>query len=377
MTTNGYVTRRALLIEQSHDHPVYLFALTAEELGRIADVSRVSRNNANELIGYQRPEVKRHIQNIVEYLDTEAPILPNAIILALSSNVRFTKSRGPNVDDGIAASGTIEIPLPGENEPRPAFIVDGQQRMAALAQAKNSSFPVPIAAFVADTVDVQRDQFVRINSAKPLPSGLVTELLPQITTPISPRLATRRLPSALVDLLNTDDDSPFQGLIKRASQDAASRKAAVVTDKSLVDAIEEALRNSSSCLYPYRNLTTGETDIDGIWSMLLCYWSAVRDVFPEAWGLPPTKSRLMHGVGIRSMSRLMDRVMASIDPLSKNAQKEARAEIARLKPVCAWTSGTWSDLNDIEWNQLENTTKDIKALSNFLIRAYLQSRSAR
>jgi DGQHR domain-containing protein len=377
MTSASHVTRRALLIEQSADHPVYLFALTAEELARIADVSRVARNDANELIGYQRPEVKRHIQNIVDYLSSETPILPNAIILALSSTVRFTKSRGPNVDDGIAAAGTIEIPFPGENEQRPAFIVDGQQRMAALAQLKNQAFPIPVAAFVADTVDVQRDQFVRINSAKPLPSGLVTELLPQISTPISPRLATRRLPSALVDLLNTDDDSPFKGMIKRASQDSASRKAAVVADKSLVDAIEEALRNSSSCLYPYRNLTTGETDIDGIWAMLLCYWSAVRDVFPDAWGLPPTKSRLMHGVGIRSMSRLMDRVMASIDPLSKHAQKEARTELSRIKPSCAWTSGTWTELNNLEWNHLENTTKDIKALSNFLIRAYLQSRSAR
>ena len=37
-------------------------------------------------------------------------IFPNPIIMALPSTVRFTCSRGPNVNDGFAASGTLEIP---------------------------------------------------------------------------------------------------------------------------------------------------------------------------------------------------------------------------------------------------------------------------
>lgn len=372
-----HVTRRALLIEQSTEHPVYLFALTAAELDLIADVSRVSRNDAGDLIGYQRPEVKEHIQNIVSYLDGEDPILPNAIILALSSSVRFTKSRGPNVDDGIAVAGTLEIPIPGEHESKPAFIVDGQQRTVALSRAKNRSFPVPVAAFIADTVDVQRDQFVRINSSRPLPAGLVTELLPQLSTPISPRLAARRLPSAIVDLLNSDDDSPFKGLIKRASLSSAAKGKAVITDTSIIKALEESLQAPSSCLFPYRNLASGETDIDGIWGMLLCYWSAVRDTFPEAWGKPPTRSRLMHGVGIRSMSRLMDRIMPNIDPLDDDARLRVRVELQRIAPACAWTEGVWVDLGGIPWNQLQNTARDIKILSNLLVRSYVQSRTAR
>src|SRR5262249_29204532 len=146
-----------------------------------------------------------------------------------------------------------------------------------------------------------------------LPPGLVTELLPTISVPINPRLAARRLPSALVDELNRSSESPFQGLIRRTSSSTPERRTAVVTDSSLVFAIEESLNSPAGCLFPYRNVATGETDVDGIWALLVCFWGAVRDVFPEAWGKKPTQSRLMHGVGIRSMGRLMDRMMSAMD----------------------------------------------------------------
>ena len=68
---------------------------------QIADISRVSRDQSGELIGYQRPEVRQHIQEITDYLDCDEVIFPNPIIMALPSSVRFTCSRGPNVNDGF------------------------------------------------------------------------------------------------------------------------------------------------------------------------------------------------------------------------------------------------------------------------------------
>ena len=368
------LSRRALVVHQPSDHPLYLFALTTIELEAIADISRVSRDGAGKLIGYQRAAVKKHIDGIVEYLDGENPLLPNAMILAINSSAKFTKSRGPNVDDGVVGAGTLEIPIPAPGEVRPAWIVDGQQRSMALGMAKNRKFPIPVAAFVADTVNVQRDQFVRVNNSKPLPTGLVTELLPEISTPISPRLAMRRLPSALVNQLNLDEASPFQGLIKRPSMTKEERSTAVVTDTSIVKGLEEALGSPSSCLFPYRNIATGETDIDGIWAVLLCYWNSVRETFPDAWGLPSSQSRLMHGVGIRSMFRLMDRVMSNINPGSKGAEEAVLHELSLIAPMCRWTSGYWEDLGGAAWNSLQNTPRDIKVLSNYLSRLHLQSR---
>ncbi len=70
MSPERVLRRRALRLDQHPKHPLFQFALTPKELLAIADISRVSRDDAGKLIGYQRPEVKQHIANIVEYLDS-------------------------------------------------------------------------------------------------------------------------------------------------------------------------------------------------------------------------------------------------------------------------------------------------------------------
>ena len=97
--------------------------------------------------------------------------------------------------------------------------------------------------------------------------------------------------------------------------------------------LEESLTTPSGCLFPYHNVTTGETDTDGIWRILVGYWSAVRDTFPEAWGKPPAESRLMHGTGIRSMGRLMDRVMSARHPRETNLRHLADRGNRRSRAV--------------------------------------------
>jgi DGQHR domain-containing protein len=374
-TAAPVLARRALRITQAAQAPLYMFTLTAGEILEVADISRVSRDDLGELIGYQRPEVRSHIREITDYLDSDQPLFPNPIIMALPSTVRFTCSRGPNVSDGIATSGMLEIPLAYGNGHRPGWIVDGQQRAYALATARRQDFPVPVNAFIADSVDVQRDQFLRINNTKPLPRGLVTELLPKISTPLPPRLSVRKVPSALCDLLNTSDESPFRGLVRRASVDTAKRKSAVVTDTSLIQALQESLTSPSGCLFPYRNLSSGETDFTGIWLALVLYWSAVKDTFPKAWGKPAAQSRLMHGAGIRAMGRLMDRIMGSIDARQPGAREQVTADVALLAPHCHWTEGQWEGLG-LRWNEVQNVPRHIHELSSFLMRTYLHARAA-
>jgi DGQHR domain-containing protein len=362
---------RALWARQTDDYPLYLFFLTPAELLEVADVSRISRSDAGKLIGYQRPEVRRHVREIAEYLDgDDFAVLPSAIILALSSRVTFTRSRGPHVEDGRCVAGTLAIPRPRGRGPKPAWIVDGQQRALALSKCRRQDLPVVVSGFVADSVDLQRDQFLRVNNTRPLPRGLITELLPEVSTNLPPRLAARKIPSAVCDWLNQHAESPFHGLIRRAS--SAGSPARVVTDTAVVKMIGDSLHSPSGCLFPYRNIATGETDLDGICGVLVAYWKAVRNVFPDAWGKPPSRSRLMHGAGIVSVGRLMDRVMAGINPLTPKAVEQAERELRKVAPVCRWTGGVWEGLNDLPWNAVENTARHISALSNLLVRAYLQ-----
>ena len=372
----GALTRRATRLAQSDQTPLYQFALTSDEIAAVADISRLSRDDTGRLLGYQRREVKKHVTDITEYLDSESPLFPHPLIIAFSSKVVFTSSRGLRVNDGVSTAGTISIPLPRNGDAKPGWLVDGQQRALALSRSRRRDFPVPVCAFITDDVELQRDQFLRINNTRPLPRGLVTELLPEVSCPLPANLAARKVPAALCDLLNREESSPFKGLIRRPSTHEQEKSHAVIADTVVVKMIEESLMHTSGCLFPYRNVATGECDHGGIWSVLLTFWSAVQDTFPEAWGKPPTKSRLMHGVGIRAMGKLMDRMMGSFDPRDRDGGKVVRRNLAAMAPLCHWTSGAWAELGGIEWNELQNLHKHLSVLSNFLIRAYLERRHA-
>jgi DGQHR domain-containing protein len=365
------IARRALCLDQPGGL-LFLFALRAGEVLEIADISRVARDGADLLLGYQRPPVRKHVEEIREYLDSDGVLFPNSIILALTQAARFTRSRGPHVSDGLAYGGTLEIPLPPRDGPRPAWIVDGQQRALALARSSDPDLTVPVSAFVADDVATQREQFIRINSARPLPRRLVTELLPEVVTPIPARLAAKRLPSAICDALNRDRDSPFFGLIRRPSRGQAADSA--VTDTSVVAMLEERL--SVGCLVPYCNVAADEADGEAIWQLVLAFWRATRTVFPDAWGRPPSESRLMHGVGIRALGRVMDSVMATRDLPVTDLEAYATRELARIACECRWTSGAWDELGGRAWNELENTSQDLRLLSSLLVRRYTAARQA-
>ena len=70
---------------------------------------------------------------------------------------------------------------------------------------------------ISERQRVQRDQFLRVNNTKPLPRGLITELLPEVSTILPGNLAPKKSPAALCEMLSSDTESPFRGLIRRAS----------------------------------------------------------------------------------------------------------------------------------------------------------------
>ena len=135
--------------------------------------------------------------------------------------------------------------------------------------------------------------------------------------------------------------------------------------------LEESLTTPSGCLFPYHNISTAETDLEGIWSLLISYWSAVRNTFPEAWAKPPTQSRLMHGTGLRAMGRVMDRMLSGVNPRESNLRSRLENELLKVAPVCRWTAGRWEDLG-LDWREIQNVPRHLRLLSNLLVRAYLQ-----
>lgn len=361
---------RALHTTQGDGQDVYAFFIRGGDIIRIADISRVERDEHEVLKGFQRPEIQQHVKGIADYLDQGNVLFPNSIILAMSPEVRFTASRGtrPNRDEGVGQTGTLTIPI-FEAGNRVAWIVDGQQRSLALSRSTNQSFPVPVVAFVSDNLEVQREQFVLVNKAKPLPRRLIDELLPETRNILLPRdLRKRKVPSELCNWLNRNSKSPFYNLIKRPS-DKKDEGAPVITDTAVVEMIRQSLSNPLGALAPYKPTDTDPGDIDAMCTILVTYWSAVRDVFPDAWGKDPRQSRLMHSAGILAMGVLMDRIYARLSGADET-YAAVRKEVEKVAPSCRWISGVWESIG-LRWNDIESTSHDKKRLQEALVRAYI------
>ena len=343
---------------------VFAFFVAGADLLKIADISRVRRDDQGVLHGFQRKGIKSHVQQITDFLDHGPVLFPNSIILAISPRAQFTAARGerPTGDVRVGEAGTLRIPLPIDGT-RAAWIVDGQQRSIALSQAKDKAFPVPVVGFVSEELAVHREQFILVNKAKPLDPRLLNELLPEVDAYFPRDLAARKIPSVLVHRLQSSSDSPMKGLIRRISEDEG---AAVIIDSALIKGIRQSISSGLGALAPLRSVGSQSADIDGMYRILVAFWSAAKAAFPEAWGRPTTESRLMHSAGIEAMSLLMDRVMSRAGP-GADLYRHAYEALSRIAPHCRWTAGRWVELQR-DWNEIQSVPRDIKMLLGHLAR---------
>ena len=343
----------ALEIRQGPRRRLYLFGVDGKRLAEFATISRVRHDTAATVHGYQRPEVIAHIAEIRRYLESTEPLVPNALVVAFDNRVRFTVSRNAGAT-AYSVPGTLSIPIEPDlaDEDKPGWIVDGQQRTAAIREAHVKSFPVSVVAFITEGFEEQRAQFILVNATKPLPKSLLYELLPATSDWLPSQLQKRQLPARIVERLNHDPDSPLQAMIQTPTTPDG-----VIKDNSILRALESSITDGA--LYRWRDPKTGDGDLDGMLSVLNPFWTAVELVFPEAWGLPPRKSRLMHGAGIVSLSFLMD---AIAEPLLDNrsvAVKDFVHGLKTIEPLCRWTSGDWDFGEGVRrrWNELQNTSR--------------------
>jgi DGQHR domain-containing protein len=361
---------RALKTKQGKGVEVSSFFIPGGEISRIADITRLERaHNDDGLKGFQRKEIKNHVRSIVQFLNQGSVIFPNAIIVALSRDVKFKQSRGP-VPAGMVSSvhaGVLSVPVREEGA-RTAWIVDGQQRSIALSKAKNQGLLVPVVGFVSDEIATQREQFILVNKARPLPTRLINELLPETGGVILPRdLAVRKIPSELCNQLDRDSTSPFFHLIKRLSD--TGKKEAVITDTAIINMIRNSISSPLGALAPFKSSSSDDsTNLPGMYRTLCKFWTAARNVFRPAWGLPPEQSRLMHSAGIEAMGVLMDKMMARHGG-RKDEDKAIRTDLLRMAPHCHWTEGSWDGLN-LNWNEIQNNSKHIRSLAETLVRIY-------
>jgi len=251
------------------------------------------------------------------------------------------------------------------DESKPGWIVDGQQRSAAIREARIKSFPVSVVCFIAKNLEEQRAQFILVNETKPLPRPLIDELLPGTNGMLPKRLALRVLPNRLIERLNTDEDSPLKSLINTQTLPQG-----VIAANSMVQALKNSLSDGS--LYQFRDPETGYGDIDQLLGLLKPFWAAVEEVFPESWGKPTRQSRLMHGTGVRSLSYLMDEIVMSRPTQAKPTIRTFVDALELIRPTCKWDHGSWifHTGEHRKWNDIQNLGKDRELVTRHLVTEY-------
>ncbi|MGA5537831.1 DGQHR domain-containing protein DpdB [Mycolicibacterium nivoides] len=350
------------------ERSIYCFAVDGKRLLDFTAVSRVRRTEQGDLDGYQRPEVMNHIRAIRRYIESPEALLPNAVVLAFDDRVEFVAARRRSPVD-YSTMGELVIPVDEtlDDSEKPALLVDGQQRVAAIRDADVAEFPVAAVAFIASGADEQRSQFILVNNTKPLPKGLIHELLPDASGYLPPKYARRQLPAQVMTRLNLDSDGPFHGKIATPTSPDG-----YIKDNSVLKMIENSLYDGA--LYQYRDPEDGSGDIEQMVLHLTIFWKLVEATWPIEWVLIPRKSRLTHGVGIQALGYVMDALTEgyAADSLPGIGLDKALSGLSR---VTAWMSGTWNLGSDDQrrWNGLQNTPNDVKLLTNLLLRS-LKSR---
>jgi len=354
----------ALKIEQGPASVLYQFAVDGKLLDSFATVSRISRKDDSSIAGYQRPEALSHIASIRKYIESKNPMVPNSLVIAFDDRVSFDPIG--EATDGVQ-HGWIEIPL-DESLPSnelPGWIVDGQQRTAAIRDARVDQFRIAITAFITSDAAQQREQFILVNSVKPLSKSLIYELLPSTDAHLPAQLARRRLSAILLDRLNYDAGSPFFQRIKMPTNPDG-----LIKDNSVMRMLDNSI--SDGVLYHFRDSATGLGDVDSMLVLIHRYWTAVGRVFLLVWESPPRKSRLVHGVGVIAMGYLMDAIADRLIDDGMPTVEQFEADLSTIAVRCRWSNGYW-DLGpgvQRKWNELQNTPRDIQVLTNHILALY-------
>jgi DGQHR domain-containing protein len=369
VTRRAHIEMRfpALEVRQGKRRRLYSFAVDGKQLPLFTTISRLHRDEETGIGGYQRPEVLSHIAEIRSYLESPDPMIPNAIVIAFDRSVRFEPSEVQPLERADVRPGQLIVRLDPNATPehKPGWIVDGQQRAAAIRDANISRFPICVTAFVTDSAHEQREQFILVNSTKPLPKGLIYELLPSTEARLPSALERRRLPSQLLERLNHDTDSPLRGVIQTPTSPTGKIK-----DNSILKMLEHSLTDGA--LFGLRRSGDDDRDTEAMLSLLKIFWAAVATVFSDAWDLPPRRSRLMHGAGVVSMGFLMDAIVDRYRRHGALTTDQVVENLRPLRPICRWTAGEWLFASGARrrWNEIQNTPKDIELLVDHLLDAY-------
>jgi len=366
----------------------------------IRSIARVDRLDAIAATGNQRDEINSHVHKIAHGIEAGTQI-PNPVLLvflayqvagpedeeAPASFIRivpmgdYTRVPSPVVDGTIVQEfRPVQIDLPFRraafDEEKSALLVDGQQRTAALSLVdieKVPSYSLSINAEIADS-EQAKTIFIVANSTAKIETQFSRALLASMDQ--SPGYLASERPKALAaKILALDDtDSPFYGLVQYPG--AKNAKRPPIAYNSLFQVVS---------IFAESGLPLGDQSEKTIARLVARGFALVKKTWESAWGLKPSESRLMHGVGLRSLATLLvNRIEALYTAYGGDVDNDAlwaeiEASLRRLQPHLIWRVADTANalkgavkMYNEEISQAQNTSQDISSLTKAIRRLSLE-----
>lgn len=362
----------------------------------IRSIARVDRLDTLSGSGNQREEVHSHVQQIAAGIEHGTQV-PNSLLIVLLSSQ--TVEWDPLEEDSVPGSFIVirptsdwisvmhptqtdrlvqrfrhvEIDFPFRkaafDDEKSAIIVDGQQRTAGLSLVdieKIPSFAMSVNAITATPEQAKRIFQVANTTVKI--STQFSRALMATMGEVPVYLRTERSKAIAGKILALDDSSsPFHALVQYPGVKAGKTRPPIVYN-SLFQVLA-AFADSGLPL---------DSDPKTLALVVGRAFALVKATWPEAWGLKPTESKLMHGVGLRAMASVLvnkletkyaEHQSFSSEPLWRSLEES----LHRLKHRIVWTDAAASEVSTAVkkiWREQisgrQNTTQDISALSSFL-----------
>ena len=338
------LTFSGIQARQSPAHTILSFAVKANDLIRIAAISRIGRDARGALSGFQRPQIAAHIEEIRDYLEKDTAVLPNPIVVAFTQGVTIKGK----------SNGGCQVIIDMSDGP-PGLVVDGQQRFAALTQIEGKDFEVLVSALICEDESELRRQFVLINNTRPLSKSLIYELLPTVDG-LPRRFSGRTIAAEFTQRLNYDKESSLRGLIHQHTNPDG-----IISDTAIQRVIMHSM--SDGIMRPLVRRSGGK---DRCFRLISEFYRAVQSVFRESWeNQTPKTSRLVHGAGIVALGEVME-TLALLE--GARTWEEFAKGLGCLEGRTAWTSGEWhfAKGDRRHWKAIQNVARDIETLRDYL-----------
>jgi DGQHR domain-containing protein len=240
---------------RQNDFTLYSFVLNSKVIKEISYALPRTTDDPKEI---QRILSVSRCKDIGEYVQKPDSVLPNSIVVNLTSEVRI---------EATAHEDRVTVVFPSE-QGRFAYLLDGQHRVCGFKYSGAVEFDLPVVALHSAADQIAGKVFADINSKQEKVSDVhLLDLYYQLKALPQDDAAVMDI----VSLLNDDEDSPLKGRVKTMPGQKGSW-----IKNSFLKMILQPYIGKGGIL---SQKTSAQQAI-----VFKAYLNAVKQLFPEAWG---------------------------------------------------------------------------------------------